>query len=499
MGAAALVLAARAGSTTPLLTAPRYLAIHLLVATSAAARGLHLLPGLAAMPLLAPSLAAAVGESAWPLLTAGSAVLSGGATGAWLSPPRPHLALALTLTPAIHLAALSVAHLSIFLLEAPRAPLTLAATALAVVWGAVVGVAGVWAAWAADRNDCPPVTGVGGERCHDCGHPRGPAGLLLWAGLGQVGGAGARVWMVAAPPASGWAWWGSLALPHALDLVVGVALLGAAARTLPSPTPRICWWQKRAAEVAPSALKVVQPLGVYTVTPTTASCQPKPHHARTLGSLSATGGPRGPRGPKSLDYVTSDFQLVWSNVRPYGSGTTHGEVDHRTLRDDVVPLTPGMMAPEVFTCTLPSYKLYAAPGTYQMGDVPQGTMPYPERYAATMSRGSGRGSCSPQITLRTSRSWDQLSTSHIYEEPAMSSQAQTQPLSDPPSPVSPALSHSTPREPPSTTTLSSHQQQQSTTNSTHNHNHLASSPTLTPHHLPHPARRPLAHHHNSLH
>ncbi|KAK8396831.1 hypothetical protein O3P69_005063 [Scylla paramamosain] len=435
VGVAALCLMPRAAAASPLLAAPHHFALHLLVLAAAACRCLHLLHAAPHLtPALPPALLTAAEEGAWPLLTAALAVVVGGALRAWVTPARPRMALVLAGAAAAHLASLAVTHVGVVLLQAPYEPLSVAASAVAIAFGAGVGMAGLWAVWplGRGRSAMGELQELGGDSCSG---PAPPTHLLGAAAFLQLLLAGARLYFLATPPSltPAWAWWFRATLPHALELVVGALLLAAAACTSQPAGVAACGCcQKRTAEVVhPSAVKMVHPLGVYTVEEV-AAAPPKNQQARTLAALSVTGAPKlKHRDHKSLDYVTSDFQLVWSHVRPlaapHAAHDGDAQDDFLTLAPDkqpdlprahLLPLAPaGVLGPEVFTCSLPSYRLYAAAaGTPYHGR--GGAAAPPMRHSATLSRGSsGRVYSSPQASLRASRSWDELSTSHIYEEP----------------------------------------------------------------------------------
>ncbi|XP_045122055.1 uncharacterized protein LOC123510763 [Portunus trituberculatus] len=435
VGVAAMCLMPRAAAASPLLAAPHHLSLLLLVLAAAACRCLHLLHAAPHFTQsLPPALLTAAEESAWPLLTAGLAVVVGGALRAWVIPARPRMALVLAGAAAAHLTSLAVTHLGVVLLQAPYEPLSVAASAVAIAFGAGVGVAGLFAVWPLGRGRS--VMGELQELSGDsCSGPAPPTQLLGVAAFLQLVLSGARLYFLAIPPSftPAWAWWCRATLPHALELAVGAMLLAAAACTSQSAGVAACGCcQKRTAEVVhPSAVKMVHPLGVYTVEEVAAP-PPKNQQARTLAALSVSGAPKlKHRDHKSLDYVTSDFQLVWSHVRPLAAPhTAHdgdAQDDFLTLTPDkqpdlprahLLPLAPaGVLGPEMFTCSLPSYRLYAAAaGTPYHGR--GGAAAQPMRHSATLSRGSsGRVYSSPQASLRASRSWDELSTSHIYEEP----------------------------------------------------------------------------------
>ncbi|XP_050732855.1 uncharacterized protein LOC127006694 [Eriocheir sinensis] len=445
VGVAALCLVPRAAHASPLLAVPHFLALHLLVLAAVVCRCLHLLHDAPhVVPTLPAPLLTAAEEGAWPLLTAGLAVLVGGALRAWFSPSRPRLALVLAGAAAAHLASLAVTHLGAALLRVPHNPIALAASTVAITCGTAVGVAGLWAVWPFGRSaSAMGRVEDGGEAC---GGPSPPSHLLLAASIVELLLAGARMFLLIAPPTLGpaWARWFHLTLPHLLEMLLASLLLAAAALTAGPPAGIFycgCC-QKRTAELMhPSAVKMVHPLGVYTVEEV-AAAPPKNQHARTLAALSVGGGSTTKlkhRDHKSLDYVTSDFQLVWSHVRPLAAPHSGHRLDAAddflTLpaekpdlpRAHLLPLaSAGVVGTEVFTCTLPSYRLYAAApaapyhterggGAGRGGGVGPG-LPY--RHSATLSRGSsGRVYSSPQASLRASRSWDELSTSHIYEEP----------------------------------------------------------------------------------
>ncbi|XP_063844247.1 uncharacterized protein LOC135090944 [Scylla paramamosain] len=200
VGVAALCLMPRAAAASPLLAAPHHFALHLLVLAAAACRCLHLLHAAPHLtPALPPALLTAAEEGAWPLLTAALAVVVGGALRAWVTPARPRMALVLAGAAAAHLASLAVTHVGVVLLQAPYEPLSVAASAVAIAFGAGVGMAGLWTVWplGRGRSAMGELQELGGDSCSG---PAPPTHLLGAAAFLQLLLAGARLYFLATPP-----------------------------------------------------------------------------------------------------------------------------------------------------------------------------------------------------------------------------------------------------------------------------------------------------------
>ncbi|XP_042239027.1 uncharacterized protein LOC121877366 [Homarus americanus] len=444
---ASLCLMARAAAATRLLPRPHYLTLHFLVFLSAFSRGLYILHDAHAIQHLLPAtMLVAVEESGWPCLTAALAVMIVGVVVAWHHPRRPCIALTITLITATHLVSLPVTHFTVGLLELVDLPIMLTTRVATVTWGGAVGVGGMWAVWPARRGHSSHLTDVVGPGHESCLSVSPPAHLVLVGTITQLLLAGINLYVLVVPVSptdQAWEWWCRLTLSRGLEVVMGGMLLTAAALTISQPGQCCalnCYCcQKRTVEIVhPSAIKMIHPLGVYTLQ----QARPKNEHAQTIAALSLNNYQKVKRDHKSLDYVTSDFQLVWSHARPLTASQTAGRLDagddFLQLRVDkdqdlprahILPLTPRKaMKPlptsEVFTCSLPSYKLYAA--------APENCYHFDEETKASLEHGvphtndtavlssssdSSKLYSSPQVPLRASRSWDELSTSHIYEEP----------------------------------------------------------------------------------
>ncbi|KAK8732397.1 hypothetical protein OTU49_007072 [Cherax quadricarinatus] len=486
MSVASLCLMARAVGATRLLPRPHYFTLHLLVFLAASSRGLHLLHEAHTLNQLLPgAVLVALEDSCWPLLTAALAVLVVEVVGEWHHPRRPYLALTVALITATHLLSLPLTHFTGGMLAPQELPIIVSSRVAAVTWGVLLGVGGVWAVWPASRGHLGQLTDVMGQE--SCLSVIPPAHVVLAGAVTQVLLAGLNLYVLVAPtpPADEvWAWWWwHLSLTRGLEVLMGASLLTAAALTISQPlccSLRCFCCQKRTVEmVHPSSIKMIHPLGVYTLQQAT----PKNEHAQTIAALSFSNYQKVKRDHKSLDYVTSDFQLVWSHARPLAASQTAGnlngeddylqlrlEKNHDLPRAHILPHTPrNAMKPspsnEVFTCSLPSYKLYAATheSCYQLDDQTKtsleggasnnepcsagvssfkpcsaGTSNFKQcstgvsSFKQCSTSVSGFKQCSagvsstndatklyssPQIPLRASRSWDELSTSHIYEEP----------------------------------------------------------------------------------
>ncbi|XP_045588305.2 uncharacterized protein [Procambarus clarkii] len=449
---ASLCLLARAVAATRLLPRPHYFFLHLLIFLSASSRGLCLLHDAHTLHHLLPAaVLIALEDSGWPFLTAALAVMVVGVVGLWHHPRRPCTALTVALITVTHLLLLPVTHMTMNFLEPQDLPIMVTTRAAAVAWGSALGVGSVWAVWPASRGHPAQLTdavGPGQESCHSVSTP---AHVVLVGALAQLLLAALNLYVLVVPvtPAhEAWAWWCRLTLANGLEVLMGGMLLTAAALTISRPTQCCalnCYCcQKRTVEmVHPSSIKMIHPLGVYTLQ----QAAPKNEHAQTIAALSLNNFQKVKREHKSLDYVTSDFQLVWSHVRPLTASQTAGNLDAEDdvlqfrlgndpdiPRAHILPLTPRNVIktptnPEIFTCSLPSYKLYAA--------VPESSYQFDEQMKASLECGLSHGAShskqcatplsdsseatklysSPQVPLRASRSWDELSTSHIYEEP----------------------------------------------------------------------------------
>ncbi|XP_071520469.1 uncharacterized protein [Panulirus ornatus] len=442
-----LCLMARAAAATRLLPRPHYLSLHVLVFFSTFSRGLYILHDAHTIEHLLPAaVLTAVEEIGWPCLTAALAVMVVGALRAWHPSRRPCAALAIALITVAHLVSLPVTHLALGLLEAGDLPILPTTRVVAVTWGGAVGVAGLWAVWAASRGNSSQLTNVGVNVQETSGSVKPPAHFVLTAAIMQLLLVGVNLYMLVipvSPPEWEWAWWCRLGLSRGLEMLMAGTLLTAAALTLNQLTHCCalnCYCcHKRTVEIVhPSAIKMIHPLGVYTLQ----QAIPKNEHAQTIAALSLNNYPKCKRDHKSLDYVTSDFQLVWSHARPLTTSQTAARLDaeddflqlavdkdHDIPRAHILPKTPqNVMKPflgaEVFTCSLPTYKLYATPEScYQFDEDPKGLhergFSHTSKGSTVLSGSSGSSKLysSPQVPLRASRSWDELSTSHIYEEP----------------------------------------------------------------------------------
>ncbi|XP_069979355.1 proline-rich transmembrane protein 4-like [Penaeus vannamei] len=448
----ALCLTARAAVATHLLPRPHYLSLHILVFFAAFLRSLHILHDAHDIKHLLPAaLLVAVEETGWPCLTAALAVVVVAVLRAWRCPTRPHLAVLLAVLTAAHLIALPAAHLTAVLLEQDKLPIRMTTRAVTAAWGGTVGVGGLWAVWRESRDYSSQMPDVrAGQECQPS--TTHPARLVLTATLTQLLLAGLHLYMLLAPasPAPSalhaWAWWCRFIVSRGLELIVGSTLVTAAALTLSRPPAHCCVFstccQKRTVEmVHPAEIKMIHPMGVYTLQPS----RPKNEHAQTIAALSLSSAQKDKRDHASLDYVTSDFQLVWSHgrQRPLSAAQTAPRLDDTFLqlrpdaeqdlpRAHILPLAPrNVMEPfvntNVFSSTLPRGRVYAAPETCLQYEQPQEeAKPSPDRGLTCASKtstllsgssGSSKLYSSPQIPLRASRSWDELSTGHVYEEP----------------------------------------------------------------------------------
>ncbi|XP_042874474.1 uncharacterized protein LOC122254714 [Penaeus japonicus] len=449
----ALCLMARAAVATHLLPRPHYLSLHILVFFAAFLRSLHILHDVHDIKHLLPAaLLVAVEETGWPCLTAALAVVVVAVLRAWRCPTRPHLAVLLAVLTAAHLIALPAAHLTAVLLEQDKLPIRMTTRAVTAAWGGTVGVGGLWAVWRESRDYSSQMTDVraaGGQECHPS--TTHPARLVLTATLTQLLLAGLHLYMLLVPASSAssalhmWAWWCRFIVSRGLELIVGSTLVTAAALTLSRPPAHCCVFstccQKRTVEmVHPAEIKMIHPMGVYTLQPS----RPKNEHAQTIAALSLSNAQKDKRDHTSLDYVTSDFQLVWSHgrQRPLSAAQTTPRLDDSFLqlrpdaeqdlpRAHILPLAPrNVMEPfvntNVFSSTLPRGRVYATPETCLQYEEQEEPKQSPDRGLTCTSKtstllsgssGSSKLYSSPQIPLRASRSWDELSTGHVYEEP----------------------------------------------------------------------------------
>ncbi|XP_068207929.1 uncharacterized protein [Palaemon carinicauda] len=434
-----LFLMARFAIASHLLPRPHYLVLHLLIFFTAFLRSLHTLHDSHTLRYVLPVfLLAPVEESIWPCLTAALALVLVAVLRVWRNPRHPHLALALALVTAVHLITLPAALLAAALLkEEEDLPIKTTTRAVTAAWGGTVGMGGIWAVWRESRDYSSQMTDVRVNNSQEnCPNVAYPARLVFTAAFTQLLLAGLHVYtllMPVSPEGHIWLWWFSISISRGLELVVCSTLVSAAALTLDRPNQccvfRSCC-QKRTVEIVhPTEIKMIHPMGVYTLQPV----RPKNEHAQTIAALSLSNAHKEKRNHSSLDYVTSDFQLVWNHNRQRpltGSQTTHRLIGDDIPRAHILPLAPrSVMEPFVnnnaFSSTLPRNRMYASPSAClqfeeeEIKNSQERGINYNSKSSTLLSESSGSSKLysSPQIPLRTSRSWDELSTGHVYEDP----------------------------------------------------------------------------------
>ncbi|XP_064077945.1 uncharacterized protein LOC135195574 isoform X2 [Macrobrachium nipponense] len=436
-----LFLMTRFAISTHLLPRPHYLLLHLLIFFTAFLRSLHILHDSHTLKYALPVfLLANVEEAIWPCLTAALALVLVAVLRVWRHPKHPHLALGLALVTAVHLVTLPAALLAATLLkEEENLPIKTTTRAVTAAWGGAVGMGGIWAVWRESRDySSQMTTDVRVSSSHENSSPNVayPARLVFTAAVTQLLLAGLHVYtllMPISPEGHIWVWWFCISISRGLELVVCSTLVSAAALTLDRPSQccvfRSCC-QKRTVEIVhPTEIKMIHPMGVYTLQP----ARPKNEHAQTIAALSLSNPHKDKRNHSSLDYVTSDFQLVWSHNRQRplaGSQTTHRLIGDDIPRAHILPIAPrNVMEPFVntnaFSSTLPRNRIYASPTAClqfeeeEMKNSQERGINYNSKSSTLLSESSGSSKLysSPQIPLRSSRSWDELSTGHVYEDP----------------------------------------------------------------------------------
>ncbi|XP_066965196.1 uncharacterized protein [Macrobrachium rosenbergii] len=434
-----LFLMARFAIATHLLPRPHYLVLHLLIFFTAFLRSLHILHDSHTLRYVLPVfLLATVEDAIWPCLTAALALVLVAVLRVWRHPRHPHLALAVALVTTVHLITLPAALLAATLLkEGENLPIKMTTRAVTAAWGGAVGMGGIWAVWRESRDYSSQMTDVRVSSNHENSpNVAYPARLVFTAALTQLLLAGLHVYtllMPISPEGHIWVWWFCISISRGLELVVCSTLVSAAALTLDRPNQccvfRSCC-QKRTVEIVhPTEIKMIHPMGVYTLQP----ARPKNEHAQTIAALSLSNAHKDKRNHSSLDYVTSDFQLVWNHNRQRpltGSQTTHRLIGDDIPRAHILPIAPrNVMEPFVntnaFSSTLPRNRIYASPTAClqfeeeEMKTSQERGINYNSKSSTLLSESSGSSKLysSPQIPLRSSRSWDELSTGHVYEDP----------------------------------------------------------------------------------
>ncbi|XP_064077534.1 uncharacterized protein LOC135195085 [Macrobrachium nipponense] len=450
LGLVSLCLMARVALCTHLLPRTHYLSLHIFIFCASFVRSLDILLESHDMKYLFPiTITMVAGEFGWPCLTAALAVLLIAVLKEWQHPNHPHRALVLYLFTGLHLVALPIAHFSVLWLEQDNIPVVVIIRAFSTGWGGAIGIGGMWAVWRESRDNSSHMTGVQSNN-NVRNHPNisHPARLVLTAALTQLLLAGLHLYSLLvpnSPETHAWIWWSCVTVSRGLELIVGSTLLTAAALTLTRQSPcnvfsSCC--QKRTVEIVhPAEIKMIHPMGVYTLQP----ARPKNEHAQTIAALSLSNSYKEKRDQSSLDYVTSDFQLVWSHSRqrPLGASqnTQHLLGDDGVLQsctdkpfNDLpnahilthkprIGVIDPFLGPSAFTAVVPRNRMYVDPQSClplqeDLKSSQDGGLNYASKSSTLLSGSSGSSKLysSPQIPLRSSRSWDEISTGHIYED-----------------------------------------------------------------------------------
>ncbi|CAL4083416.1 unnamed protein product [Meganyctiphanes norvegica] len=413
-----------------------YLTIDILIFIAAFSRCLHLSHD--SSDILPAPVSTLVIETVWPCLTTAVAVMIIAVVRTWQC---HYISMVIAFLSITHLVATLLVHMFSVILTQHAIYLMVIARAVTAAWSISIGIFGLWGLW---------------RSRHDSYNIPSPVFVVIMAVIAQLFLAFLHIYIMMAPVSAEkhiWLWLTLISLARSLELLIGATLMVSAAFNLSQPSYlrtscqdffTSCCQKSTVEFVHPSEVKMIHPLGVYTLQPS----KPKNEHAQTIAALTLKNSQRETKDQSSLDYVTSDFQLVWNQGRQMPIQTsqpstrlisTNGFLHFRNDKEsDPNDYTENNSSSDfkndpivnnyAFSHTMPYNRFYANLGGNSnveennhtvFASLSHGYNMSSQIYDQSIGVSSSNSSklyASPQSLMRTSRSWDELSSGPIYED-----------------------------------------------------------------------------------